>query len=189
LLSGGVATLPAWGKVTSSHVNNTIPTMSAGSNSDITSFTQPITFVDAVSLNSDLSLTGKLFDSSAAEGLSGYILTSTGTGTLWETQISLDTLNIVTSLSTEATTTAAGTTGAQTINKLSGSVNFAAGASSLVVTNSLCTPNTYIFPTVMTNDTTAVIKNVVAASGSFTIRLNAAATAETKVAFLLIEPS
>ena len=189
LISGGVATLPAWGKVTSSHVNNTIPTMSAGSNSDITSFTQPITFVDSVSLNSDLSLTGKLFDSSAAEGLSGYILTSNGTGTLWETQISLDTLNIVTSLSTEATTTAAGTTGAQTINKLSGSVNFAAGASSLIVTNSLCTANTYIFCTVMTNDTTAVIKNVVATSGSFTIRLNAAATAETKVAFILIEPS
>ena len=85
-----------------------------------------------------------------------------------------------------ATNTAAGTTGAQTINRPSGTVNFAAGSSSLVVTNSLCTTASLVFATVRTNDATAVIKNVVPAAGSFTINLNAAATAETSVGFFII---
>ncbi len=85
-----------------------------------------------------------------------------------------------------ATNTAAGTTGAQTINKPSGTVNFAAGASSLVVTNSLCTTASLVFAAIRTNDATAIIKNVVPAAGSFTITLNAAATAETSVGFFII---
>lgn len=85
-----------------------------------------------------------------------------------------------------ATNTAAGTTGAQTINRPSGTVNFAAAATSLVVTNSLCTTSSIVFATIRTNDATAVIKNVVPGSGSFTINLNAAATAETSVGFLII---
>ena len=85
-----------------------------------------------------------------------------------------------------ATNTAAGTTGAQTINKPSGTVNFAAAATSLVVTNALCTMSSIVFATIRTNDSTAVIKNVVPGSGSFTITLNAAATAETSVGFLII---
>lgn len=85
-----------------------------------------------------------------------------------------------------ATNTAAGNTGAQTINRPSGTVNFAAGSSSLVVTNSLCTTASLVFATVRTNDATAVIKNVVPAAGSFTINLNAAATAETSVGFFII---
>lgn len=85
-----------------------------------------------------------------------------------------------------ATNTAAGTTGAQTINKPSGTVNFAAAATSLVVTNSLCTTSSIVFATIRTNDATAVIKNVVPAAGSFTINLNAAATAETSVGFLIV---
>lgn len=85
-----------------------------------------------------------------------------------------------------ATNTASGTTGAQTINRPSGTVNFAAGASSLVVTNSLCTTSSIVFAVVRTNDATAVIKNVVPAAGSFTITLNAAATAETSVGFFVI---
>lgn len=89
-------------------------------------------------------------------------------------------------LAADATNTAAGTTGAQTINKPSGTVNFAAAASSLVVTNSHCTVNSLVFATVRTNDSTATIKNVVPAAGSFTIRLNAAATAETSVGFLVV---
>lgn len=86
----------------------------------------------------------------------------------------------------DATNTAGGTTGAQTINKPSGTVNFAAAATSLVVTNSLCTTSSIVFATVRTNDTTALIKNVVPSAGSFTINLNAAATAETSVGFLII---
>ena len=85
-----------------------------------------------------------------------------------------------------ATNTAAGTTGAQTINRPSGTVNFAAGATALVVTNSLCTTNSLVFATVRTNDATAQIKNVVPAAGFFTINLVAAATAETSVGFFII---
>jgi hypothetical protein len=85
-----------------------------------------------------------------------------------------------------ATNTAAGTTGPQTINGPSGTVNFGIGASSLVVTNSLCTTSSIVFATVRTNDATAYIKNVVPAAGSFTINLGANATAETSVGFFII---
>jgi hypothetical protein len=85
-----------------------------------------------------------------------------------------------------ATNTASGTTGAQTINRPSGTVNFAAAATSLVVTNSLCTTASIVLAVIRTNDSTAVIKNVVPAAGSFTITLNAAATAETSVGFFII---
>jgi len=84
------------------------------------------------------------------------------------------------------TVTGGGTTGNQTINKAAGTVNFAAAASSLTVTNSLVTTSSTIYCAVRTNDTTAIIKNVVPGSGSFVITLNAAATAETSVGFLVI---
>ena len=54
----------------------------------------------------------------------------------------------------DKTVTPAGTNGAQTINKTAGSVNFAASATSLVVTNSLVTINSLIIATVATNDST-----------------------------------
>jgi hypothetical protein len=76
-------------------------------------------------------------------------------------------------------------TGAQTINKSSGSVNFAAGNTSLVVTNSLVTTGSVILCTVGTNDSTMLSVQAVAASGSFTIYANAAATAETRVNFVI----
>lgn len=84
------------------------------------------------------------------------------------------------------TNTAGGTTGAQTINKASGSVNFAAAATSLVVTNSLVSTNSNIQCTVATNDSTMKSVQCVAGSGSFTIFANAAATAETRVRFHVI---
>lgn len=85
------------------------------------------------------------------------------------------------------TVTAAATTGAQTINKPSGSVNFAAAEQTLVVTNGLVTTNSIILLTLMTDDGTAKSAVVSASSaGSFTIKLNAAATAETKVCFLVL---
>ena len=83
------------------------------------------------------------------------------------------------------TITAGGTTGAQTIDKASGSVNFAAAATSLVVTNSLCTTSSVIHCTIATNDATAANVKAVAAAGSFTIYLTTAPTAETRVNFLL----
>jgi len=83
----------------------------------------------------------------------------------------------------DKTITAAGTTGAQTINKSSGSVNFAAAAVSLVVTNSLVTTASVIMCAVGTNDTTANGLRVVAAAGSFTLHFLTAPTAETRVNF------
>jgi hypothetical protein len=84
------------------------------------------------------------------------------------------------------TNTAAGTTGAQTINKPTGVVNFAAGASTLVVTNSLATTTSVVMVTVYGTDATATSARVTRASGSFTITLNATATAETAVGFWVI---
>lgn len=86
----------------------------------------------------------------------------------------------------DRTNTAGGTTGAQTINKALGSVNFAAAASSLVVTNSLVAATSHVFAVIETNDDTATIENVVCGAGSFTINLTAAATAETRVGFLVL---
>ena len=84
------------------------------------------------------------------------------------------------------TITAAGTTGAQTINQTSGSVNFAIAATSLVVTNSLVTTSSVILATVASNDATIKSVQAVAAAGSFTLYANAAATAETRVNFLVL---
>jgi len=83
----------------------------------------------------------------------------------------------------EFTTTATGTTGAQTITTPAGNVNFAASAQSLVVTNPFVTPTSIIWATVATDDTTAFACKAIPAAGSFTLKLNAAATAETKVNF------
>ncbi|MEF8746648.1 MAG: hypothetical protein V5B31_02065 [Candidatus Accumulibacter propinquus] len=84
------------------------------------------------------------------------------------------------------TVTAGGITGNRTIDKTVGSVNFAAGATSLVVTNSLVTVNSIILATVAGNDATIKSVQVVAAAGSFTLYANAAATAETRVNFIVI---
>lgn len=87
------------------------------------------------------------------------------------------------SLALERTNTAAATTGNQTINKMAGSVNFAAAATALTVTNSLVSATSNIFVMIQTNDTTAEIKNVVPGAGSFVINMGTAPTAETRVAF------
>lgn len=88
-------------------------------------------------------------------------------------------------VTTPKTITAAGTTGAQTINKPCGSVNFAAAATSLVVTNSMVTTSSAIQCTVGTNDATMTCAQAVAGSGSFTIYPNAAPTGETRVNFFI----
>lgn len=86
----------------------------------------------------------------------------------------------------DKTITPGGTTGAQTIDKNAGSVNFAAAATSVVVTNSLITTSSVIVATIATNDATMTSVQVVAAAGSFTIYANVAPTAETRVNFLVI---
>jgi len=84
------------------------------------------------------------------------------------------------------TITTAGTTGAQTINKIAGQVNFAAAATTLVVTNSLVTVNSIVMVQVLGTDLTFTSARVTKAAGSFTITANAAATAETAVSFFVI---
>jgi hypothetical protein len=86
----------------------------------------------------------------------------------------------------DKTVTAGGTTGAQTINKNAGTVNFAAAATSLVVTDSRVTTGSIIICTVGTDDVTMKSVSAVAAAGSFTLYANAAATAETRVNFIVI---
>ena len=86
----------------------------------------------------------------------------------------------------DKTVTAGGTTTPQTINKNAGAVNFAAADASKVVTDSLVTTSSIIVATVATNDTTMKSVQAVAAAGSFTLYANAAATAETRVNFLVI---
>ena len=88
-------------------------------------------------------------------------------------------------ISLAKTITAAGTTGAQTINKSTGTVNLAAAATSLVVTNSLVATSSIIVCTVGTNDTTMKSVAAVAAAGSFTLYPDAAPTAETRVNFIV----
>ncbi len=90
------------------------------------------------------------------------------------------------SITLQATNTAAGTTGAQAISKASGKVNFAAAATSLVVTNTLCTTASIVWPTMLTNDTTARNVWAVPAAGSFTIYMDPAPTAEVAVGFLVL---
>jgi hypothetical protein len=85
-----------------------------------------------------------------------------------------------------ATNTATGTTAVQTINQPSGTINIAAGESSKLVNNSLCTTASIVLPVIRTGDATATIKNVVPNNGSFTINLTVAATNETSVGFFII---
>lgn len=85
----------------------------------------------------------------------------------------------------DATITGGGTTGNQTINKPTGTVNIAAAGTTVTVTNSFCTTSSIVYAVIRTNDATATIKNVVPGSGSFVINLNAAATAETSVGFIV----
>lgn len=83
------------------------------------------------------------------------------------------------------TTTAAGTTGNQTINKPSGTVNIAAAGTTVTVTNSLVSATSLVFCVIRTNDTTARITNVVPAAGSFVINI-VACTAEVSIGFLVL---
>jgi hypothetical protein len=85
----------------------------------------------------------------------------------------------------DATNTAPGTTGNQTINKPTGSVNIAASGTTVTVTNSYCTASSIVYAVIRNDDATASIKNVVPSSGSFTINLSAAATAEISIGFII----
>lgn len=92
----------------------------------------------------------------------------------------------ITALKTESEITPTGTTGDQTINKKSGSVNLAANDTSLVVTNSLVTADSVIMATVATNDANTNSAKAIASSGSFTIYPDVAPDSETRVNFAVL---
>jgi len=77
------------------------------------------------------------------------------------------------------------TSGSITNNGTTGRVQFAAGASSIVVTADKVTADSIIVATVATNDATMKSVAVVAGAGSFTLHANAAATGITKVNFFV----
>ena len=81
--------------------------------------------------------------------------------------------------------TASGSTGAKTINKSAGSIRIAAAGSSVVLTDSYITTNSVVTANVATHDTTAYSVQCVPTTGSCTFYLNAAATSETEIRWLV----
>jgi hypothetical protein len=82
--------------------------------------------------------------------------------------------------------THAGAAGAVQIDKPAGSVLIAAGQTTVVLTNALINANSIVIPVLMTDDATATSVKAIPAAGTCTIKLNAAATAQVKVGFLVI---
>lgn len=191
---GAITTLNATSTVNEAISNVTITTVSAGN----AKFTIPL--APDASANAGLANLGS--GGFAGGGGTAFVGSASGTalainpttgyaGSLIDAQVAGAARFKVTSagrIDLDTTTTAGGTTGAQTINKPTGTVNFATAAATLVVTNSLVSTTSLVFCEVRTNDATAIIKNVVPAAGSFTITLNAAATGETSVGFIVFNP-
>lgn len=83
------------------------------------------------------------------------------------------------------TYTAIGTTGNQTINKMSGVINIAAAGTTVTLTNSLISSTSIIHLTLQTADATAKSAIGVCGAGSAVITLNAAATGAVAIGFLI----
>lgn len=182
LISGGVGVAPSWGKITASH---TTGLAASGSNGDITTLSAVTIISSNVSFTNEAVFLGAVADSTASDGTSGQVLTTTGSAVLWSNQLSLDTVSIATTLSVTGTITGSGQTGNKTINKPCGTVRIAAAGSSVVVTNSLCLTTSRVLACCATNDTTAYVKNVVTTNGAFTITTNTC-NAETEIFWQLI---
>lgn len=84
------------------------------------------------------------------------------------------------------TDTSGGVTGNRTINKMAGSVNFAAGMSTVVVTNSVVTTSSKVFAAISTSGSSGVIGSVVPGSGSFAIVMSTNPAAETRVQWFVL---
>jgi hypothetical protein len=77
--------------------------------------------------------------------------------------------------------------GNSTINKMAGVAKIAAAAQEVTITNDRCEIDSLVIPFLQTDDTTA--KSVIAhtiAAGSFKLKLNAAATAQVSVGFMIL---
>jgi hypothetical protein len=80
----------------------------------------------------------------------------------------------------------AGVTGNRTVNIASGSVRFAAAATSVTLTNDKIKANSLVYPVVMTNDATLKSVSATVTNGQVVFDANAAATAETIVGFIIL---
>lgn len=78
------------------------------------------------------------------------------------------------------------TVGAVTSNSIHGRATLAAGATSVVLTNNLVTADSMIIITPRSLDATAKEFTAIAAAGSFTVTVNAAATANFSFDFLVV---
>lgn len=94
-------------------------------------------------------------------------------------------VSITGNLSVSKTITAAGTTGNQTINSLSGTVNIAAGERQATITNLSATANSLVFVTARSEDPTCYAARGVPSAGAILIKMNDTCTGETSVAFIL----
>ncbi len=99
------------------------------------------------------------------------------------------TVTVSSGLSMSGTVIAAGTTTSPvTIDKPSGIVRVAAGATSFTVNSSMASANSMVFVNMLSNDSTAVYKCTTVTSGSFTIRLTTAPTSECTFCFQIVNP-
>lgn len=185
--TGGMVNITAGSGTT---VNGIGFNMGSGTYSAASGIQYPAALLPTVSQSGSAGYTAMLIspkETATGSGLKNLLDLGTNTGGTPATHTSLFRVDNTGKITINATNTASGTTGAQTINRPSGSVNFAASAQTLVVTNSTVTSSSMIFLIIEANDTTATSAFVSAKSaGSFTIKLNAAATNETKVNFLVI---
>lgn len=93
----------------------------------------------------------------------------------------------VNSYTLQRTITSAGTTGNADINKPAGTLNAAALATDIALTNSLITEDSVILYTLRTLDASCTrIDNVTQTSGNVVFTFNAACTAETSIGFLVL---
>lgn len=90
---------------------------------------------------------------------------------------------VFSNFSVAKTITPAGTTGDTTINKLSGSVNFAAGDTRLYATNSFVNPNSVVTATIASDDESAAGLRAVPQQGQILFILREAPASEMRVNF------
>jgi hypothetical protein len=124
-----------------------------------------------------------------AAGTSGFSLSVSGTSTMVVRNdgASADARVQCNDLALSKTITPAGTTGNATINNACGTVNFAAAATSLTLTNSLITANSIILLTLGSNDVTCRgFYHDTPGAGSVVIRVNGTPAAECRCEFLVI---
>lgn len=130
------------------------------------------------SSNSGIFSIGSANDAAIQRIAAGSILFTDNTGTA---RAAITAGTVTFSALTDSGKAIAGATGAITQNATTGQVQFAAAATSLVVTNSLVTANSIIVATVGTADLNLKSVVAVAAAGSFTLTANSAPGATTKV--------